>query len=382
MIPYGRQDISDQDVDAVTSVLRAPFLTQGPKVPEFEEAIASQCDARFGVAFSSATSALHGACRALGLDDNQTLWTSAISFVASSNAGLYCGAKVDFVDIEAETFNMSVSALKDKLVAARKSDSLPDIVMPVHMCGQSCDMEEIADLAESFGFEVIEDASHAVGGGYKGLPVGNCKYSSIAVFSFHPVKIITSAEGGMAMTRSGRLADRLRRFRTHGITRDASEMVGEPDGPWDYQQIDLGLNYRITDVQAALGTSQAGRLAEFVERRAKLATRYDALLADLALDLPLRKTDRLSANHLYVVRAKQSTERHRMFEELRAAGIGVNVHYKPIYLQPYYQALGFKQGLCPVAEDYYARAITIPLFATMTLEQQNQVVYELGRVCA
>lgn len=382
-IPYGRQSIEQSDIDAVVAVLKSDFLTQGPAVRRFEDAIVKATKAKHAVAMNSATSALHVACRALDVGPGDLVWTSAVSFVASSNCALYCGADVDFVDIEPDTFNMSVSALEEKLQAAQSAGRLPKVVIPVHLCGQSCRMDEIAVLAKRYGFAVIEDASHAIGGQYQEQPVGACVYSDICIFSFHPVKIVTTAEGGCATTQNDDLATKMDLLRSHGVTRDPALMQGEPDGPWYYEQVDLGYNYRMTDMQAALGCAQMERLDEFVAHRNALAERYDDLLSSLPLDLPHHNDDSLSAFHLYVVRPRlnEVTKSHReIFEALRAEQIGVNLHYMPIYLQPYYRGLGFKPGLCPQAEAYYARAISIPLFHEMRDTQQDRVATVLKAV--
>jgi UDP-4-amino-4,6-dideoxy-N-acetyl-beta-L-altrosamine transaminase len=377
MIPYGRQNISEEDVQSVVDVLRSDFLTQGPAVPAFEKSIADYCGVQYAVAVNSATSALHIACLALGVGKDDMVWTTPITFVASANCALYCGARVDFVDIDPRTYNMSVECLAKKLAHAVKSGNLPKVVIPVHLCGQPCDMAGIHMLAQQYGFKIIEDASHAIGGKYRGEPVGNCHYGDITVFSFHPVKIITTGEGGMAMTNDAQLAKRMQLLRSHGITRDANEMTHAPDGPWYYQQIDLGFNYRMTDIQAALGKSQKRRLDEFVARRHVLAERYDRLLADLPVITPWQHADSYSGLHLYVVRLKldEIAKTHReVFEALRAAGVGVNLHYIPVHMQPYYRKLGFKAGDCPEAERYYETAITLPLFPALTNEQQDKVV--------
>lgn len=377
MIPYGRQDISQDDIDAVNGVLRSDFLTQGPVVPRFEAAMADWTGAAYGIAVNSATSALHIACLALDLGPGDRLWTSPNTFVASANCGLYCGATVDFVDIDPATYNMSTARLEEKLAAAEKSGTLPKVIVPVHMCGQSCDMEAIGALARAYGVAVIEDASHAIGGRWQGAPVGNCAHSDITVFSFHPVKIITTAEGGLATTNDPELAAQMERLRSHGITRDPAQMTHAPDGPWYYQQIDLGLNYRMTEMQAALGLSQMDRLEQFVAHRHMLAERYDGALADLPLTTPWRHPDSYSAFHLYVIALDDPTLHRATFEALRAKGIGVNLHYIPVHLQPYYRNLGFAPGDFPAAEDYYSRAISIPVFGTMTEAQQDEVVAAL-----
>ena len=369
MIPYGRQDISDEDIEAVVAVLRSDFITQGPSVQHFERSIAEYCVAGHAIAVNSATSALHVACLALGVGPGNLVWTSPITFVASSNCALYCGADVDFVDIDDATTNMSVDALATKLAEAETSGRLPQVVIPVHLCGTSCDMQAIRALGDRYGFKIIEDASHAIGGRYLETPVGSCIYSDITVFSFHPVKIITTGEGGMAVTNDAELAQRMDLLRSHGVTRDPSLMTREDDGPWYYQQVGLGFNYRITDIQAALGLSQMTRLDAFVARRHEIADWYDEHLAALPLQLPVRPADSYSALHLYVIRVElENTPRtHReVFESLRAQGIGVNLHYIPVYTQPYYEQLGFKTGLCPTAERYYERAISIPLYPGLT----------------
>ncbi len=376
-IPYGRQDITSADIDAVVAVLQSDFLTQGPIVPKFEETVAGYCNVKHALAVNSATSALHIACLALGLGPGDWLWTTPITFVASANCGLYCGAKVDFVDIDSRTYNLCPQALASKLEQAEREGRLPKVLVPVHLCGQPCDMQAIQVLAQKYGFKVIEDASHAIGGKYKNGPIGDCSYSDITVFSFHPVKIITTAEGGMAMTNSDELAHKMALLRSHGITRDPAHMTHEPDGPWYYQQIDLGYNYRMTELQAALGLSQMTRLDSYVARRHNLARRYDALLADLPINLPWQHPDSYSGLHLYVVRLKldQITKTHRqVFEALREQGIGVNLHYIPVHTQPHYQRMGFKPSDFPESQSYYAQAISLPMYQTLTEEQQDRVV--------
>lgn len=376
-IPYGRQDISEDDVQVVINVLRSDWLTQGPAVPRFEKSVAEYCGAAHAFAMNSATSALHVACLALGLGKDDILWTSPITFVASANCGLYCGAKVDFVDIDPRTYNMSVTALEQKLEVADKQGKLPKIVVPVHFAGQSCEMREIKALADRYGFKIIEDASHAIGGKYLGAPVGNGCYSDITVFSFHPVKIITTAEGGMALTNDAELAAKVALLRSHGITRDASQMTHEPRGPWYYQQIELGYNYRMTDMQAALGASQMNRLDEFVTRRHDIAMHYDAMLADLPVTSPWQHSDSYSGMHLYVIRLKLDaiSKTHRqVFEALRNEGIGVSLHYIPVYLQPYYEKMGFKPGHCSEAERYYAEAISLPMYPGLSAGQQDRIL--------
>jgi UDP-4-amino-4,6-dideoxy-N-acetyl-beta-L-altrosamine transaminase len=375
-IPYGRQDISREDIDAVVAVLGSDNLTQGPAIPRFEAALAGYCKAAHAVAVNSATSALHIACLALDLGRGDRLWTSPNTFVASANCARYCGAQVDFVDIDPRTYNMSVPALAAKLERASAEGCLPKIVVPVHIAGQSCDMREIAQLARRYGFRVIEDASHAVGGRYLGEPVGNCRYSDITIFSFHPVKIITTAEGGMALTNDAELASRLGRLRSHGITREPELMEGANDGAWYYQQIDLGYNYRMTDLQAALGCSQFARLDEYVARRHALARRYDELLAGLPVVTPWQSPHAYSALHLYPIRV-DARRRRDIFDAMRARGMGVNVHYIPVHTQPYYRRLGFKAGDFPEAERYYAEAISIPIFPTLSEAHQDEVIAAL-----
>ncbi|APR54556.1 UDP-4-amino-4,6-dideoxy-N-acetyl-beta-L-altrosamine transaminase [Sphingomonas koreensis] len=385
MIPYGRQDISEADIEAVAAVLRSDFLTQGPAVPRFEARVAEHVGSAHAVAMSNATAALHVACLALGLGPGDWLWTTPITFVASSNAGLYCGAKVDFVDIDPVSYNLSVPALERKLEIAAREGRLPKVVVPVHLSGEPCDMAAIAALGERYGFRIIEDASHAIGGKYRGEFIGNCRYSDITVFSFHPVKIVTTAEGGMALTQDSDLAERMALLRSHGITRDQARMDGESDGPWYYQQVELGFNYRMTDMQAALGVSQMDRLDAYVARRHAIAARYDALLADLSVTTPVRHPDGYSGMHLYVIRVPQTRanwSRREVFDRLRAAGIGVNVHYIPVHTQPYYRAMGFRAGDYPEAERYYAEAISLPMFPTMTDAQQEQVVAAVAEAIA
>jgi UDP-4-amino-4,6-dideoxy-N-acetyl-beta-L-altrosamine transaminase len=382
-IPYGRQSVSEADIQAVIDVLRSDFLTQGPVVPAFEQAVADFCQARHGIAVNSATSALHLACLALELGKGDWLWTSPITFVASANCGLYCGAQIDFVDIDPRTYNMCPRALETKLLFAEKENRLPKVVVPVHLCGQPCDMEAIHALSQRFGFKIIEDASHAIGGEYLGLPIGNCAFSDITVFSFHPVKVITSAEGGMALTNSATLARRMQRLRSHGITRDTAEMTHKPEGSWYYQQIELGFNYRMTELQAALGLSQFGRLAQFVKRRHFLARRYDALLRDLPITTPWQDPKGYSGLHLYVIRLQleKIVKSHRqIFSDLQDAGIGVNLHYIPVYAQPFYQGMGSLPSDYPAAEAYYKEAISLPMYPDMTLLQQDLVVAALCKV--
>jgi UDP-4-amino-4,6-dideoxy-N-acetyl-beta-L-altrosamine transaminase len=385
MIPYGRQDISQADIDAVVAVLQSDFLTQGPQVPLFEQTVAKHVGAKHALAVNSATSALHIACMALGLGQGDWLWTTPVTFVASANCGLYCGAQVDFVDIDPRTYNLCPKALEAKLLAAEKADKLPKVLVAVHLCGQPCDMAAIHALGQKYGFKIIEDASHAIGGKYKGEFIGNSRYSDITVFSFHPVKIITTAEGGMALTNSNEVAHKMALLRSHGITRDTAHMTHVPDGPWYYQQIDLGYNYRMSELQAALGGSQMQRLDAFVARRHQLAQRYDQLLAALPVTTPWQHPDSYSGLHLYVIRLhldKINKSHRQVFEALREQGIGVNLHYIPVHTQPHYQRMGFEVGDYPQAEQYYAEAISLPMYQTLCDDQQNQVVAVLQKVLA
>ena len=382
MIPYGRQDIRQDDIDAVLEVLQSDFLTQGPMVPKFENLLSEKVGARYALAVNSATSALHVACMSLGLGEGDWLWTSPITFVASANCGLYCNARVDFVDVDPKTYNICPVALEEKLQKAELAGCLPKVVVAVHLCGQPCDMEAIYSLSQRYGFKVVEDASHAVGGRYKDDAIGSCKYSDITVFSFHPVKIITTAEGGMALTNNEKLAERMSLLRSHGVTRDPKLMTHEADGPWYYQQVDLGFNYRMTELQAALGVTQLDRLDSYVAARHSLAVRYDRLLSALPLTTPWQHPDSYSGRHLYVIRldlASINKSQRQVFETMRALGIGVNIHYIPVHTQPYYQGLGFKSGDFPEAERYYAEAISLPLYPTMTEAQQDEVVEALRR---
>ncbi|OYD97825.1 UDP-4-amino-4,6-dideoxy-N-acetyl-beta-L-altrosamine transaminase [Nostoc sp. 'Peltigera membranacea cyanobiont' 210A] len=381
-IPYGRQDISQQDIDAVIEVLRSDWITQGPAIERFEQAVANYCGAKYAVAVSSATAALHIACLAAGLGQGDILWTSPNTFVASANCGLYCGAKVDFVDIDPNTYNLSVDELERKLTGAEKQGCLPKVLIPVHFAGQSCEIEQIAALSQRYGFKIIEDASHAIGGSYQRQPIGSCQFSDMAAFSFHPVKIITTGEGGMVLTNHQELYQRLIRLRSHGITRNPDLMQGESHGSWYYQQLELGFNYRMTDIQAGLGTSQMQRLNEFVERRRFLAERYNQMLQDLPLVLPWQHPDTMSSWHLYVMllQLNKISKTHRqVFEEMRRDGIGVNLHYIPIHTQPYYQKLGFKLGDFPNAERYYQEAISIPIYYALTQNEQDKVVMSIKK---
>lgn len=382
-IPYGKQNISQADIDAVTDVLTSDFLTQGPQVPLFEQSIAQMVGAQFALAVNSATSALHIACLALGLGRGDILWTSPITFVASANCALYCGASVDFVDIDPDTYNLSVSALRAKLAIAKEHNCLPKVVVPVHLCGQPCDMQAIHALSLEYGFHIIEDASHAIGGSYHDHAIGSCQYSDITVFSFHPVKIITTAEGGMVLTNQPQLAEKMNLLRSHGITRQPDQMTHPADGPWYYQQIELGFNYRMTELQAALGVSQLTRLKQFVSKRHELAAYYHNILQDLPIVLPYQLPDTYSGLHLYVIRLipERISKTHKeVFEALRAKGIGVNVHYIPVHTQPYYQQLGFKLGDFPQAEQYYATALSLPMFPDLSTEQMDAIAQSLKEV--
>lgn len=378
-IPYGKQNINQQDINAVIEVLKSDFITQGPSIARFEKVVADYCQVKYAVAVSSATAALHLSCLALNLGENDSLWTSPITFVASANCGLYCGANVDFVDIDPYTYNLSVTQLEKKL----KTGNIPKIVIPVHLAGQSCDMERIYQLSQIYGFKIIEDASHAIGATYKNKPVGCCQYSDLAVFSFHPVKIITTGEGGIVLTNNNDLYETLIRLRTHGITRSPELMTEESHGNWYYQQLELGFNYRITDIQAALGYSQMQRLDDFVNKRRFLAQRYNQLLAENPITLPYQNPDTNSSWHLYIIRLKldQINKTHKqIFDSLRQANIGVNLHYIPVHTQPYYQKLGFNWGDFPQSETYYQEAISIPLYYDLTEENQDYVISTLKEI--
>lgn len=386
VIPYGRQNINEADIQAVMEVLKSDFITQGPAIDQFENAVAAHCGSRYAVAVSNATAALHIACLALDLGPGDVLWTAPNTFVASANCGRYCGADVDFVDVDPETYILSMSALEAKLKQAQASGkSIPKIVIPVQFAGQCAEMDRLADLAKTYGFSVIEDAAHAIGGAYQGKPVGSCEYSEMTVFSFHPVKIITTGEGGMITTNREDLYQRLLRLRSHGISRDERFMRNPSEGPWYYEQMELGFNYRMTDIQAALGASQMNRLESFVARRHELAKRYAQLLAELPVICPTQHPDSYSALHLYPIQldaGRTDKSRKVVFEALKSKGIGVNVHYLPVYLQPYYRDLGFEPGYCPQAEAYYSQAITLPLYFDLTFEQQDQVVQALREALA
>ena len=378
MLPYGKQDIVQTDINAVLDVLKSDFLTQGPKVPLFEKSVSDYCGAKYGIAVNSATSALHIACLALCLEKGDWLWTSPNSFVASANCGLYCKAKVDFIDIDAQTYNISVDKLEKKLIQAKKENKLPKVVIPVHFSGQSCDMRGIYKLSKKYGFKIIEDASHAIGGKYLDKPIGGCQYSDITIFSFHPVKIITTAEGGMATTNNVQLAEKMNLYRSHGITRDKRLMKKSLNESWYYQQIDLGFNYRMTELQAALGISQMKRLDGFIKKRHIAISAYNSLLRTAPVILPKQDSDCYSSGHLYVVRILNSApfDRNKVFKRLRINNIGVNVHYIPIYRQPYYSKFGYNYHDFPETEKYYSEAITIPLFPTITWQHQCSIVKE------
>ena len=383
MIPYGKQEITQQDIDAVVDVLKSDFLTQGPQVPAFESSLTSFTGAKHALAVNSATSALHIACLALGLGSGDRLWTTPVTFVASANCGLYCGAEVDFVDIDAATYNLCPVKLEEKLVQAKALGKLPKVLVAVHLCGQPCDMSAISKLAQEYNFKVIEDASHAIGGDYLGTQIGSCKYSDITVFSFHPVKIVTTAEGGAALTNDATLSEKMNLFRSHGVTRDPNLMVGESHGGWYYQQVELGYNYRMTELQAALGVSQMTRLSEFVAARHVLAKRYNDQLSELPITLPYQLPETYSGLHLYVIRLQldKITKTHKqVFDALRESSIGVNLHYIPVHMQPYYQNMGFNIGDYPAAENYYQEAISLPMFHLMSIGQQDEVVSVLSNI--
>jgi UDP-4-amino-4,6-dideoxy-N-acetyl-beta-L-altrosamine transaminase len=381
LIPYGKQDINQNDIDSVLKVLKSDFLTQGPQVPIFERKISSYCCSDFAIAVNSATSALHLACLALNLGKGDILWTSPNSFVASANCALYCGAKVDFVDIDTDTYNMSVEILEEKLKQAKINNTLPKIIIPVHFAGQSCNMKKIFKLSKEYGFRIIEDASHSIGGKYLNSKIGSCQYSDITVFSFHPVKIITTAEGGILTTNNHKLADKMKLLRSHGISRDRKLMTKSSEGGWYYKQIDLGFNYRMTELQAALGTSQMRRLDDFVLARHKLRKQYDNLFENLKIKIPFQSPDSYSALHLYPIQLIDNLKsRTKVYNELRLNGIGVNVHYIPIYNQPFYQSMGFDKALFPNTENYYKNAISIPLYYGLSRSKQVKIVNTLKSI--
>jgi len=376
-IPYGRQDVNQDDIDAVTQILKSDYLTQGPVVPRFEASVAAHSGAEYAVAVNSATSALHIACLALNVKPGDYVWTSPITFVASANCALYCGANIDFVDIDPLSYNMSVTALTKKLEIAKKNNTLPKVIIPVHLAGQSCEMLEISKLSNKYGFKVIEDASHAIGAKYLDKPVGSCLFSDITIFSFHPVKIVTSVEGGVAVTNDPELANIMKRLRSHGITRDPNEMIGPTDGSWYYQQLNLGFNYRMSDVHAALGLNQMKRLEVFVSKRNALASYYDSLLKNSSITIPLQISECYSSFHLYIIRIpvkSQNFDRLQVFERLRSNGIGVNVHYIPVYRQPYFKKFNFNIKDFPESERYYSEAISLPMFPSITKHQQEAII--------
>jgi len=383
-IKYGRQDVTQDDIEAVNEVLRSDWLTQGPMIPAFEETISNYCNASFAVATNSSTSALHIACLALGLGDGDILWTCPNTFVASSNAGLYCGANIDFIDCDSETYNIDIKKLEERLSVAKSENNLPKVVMPVHLTGQSCEMESIFKLSQEYGFRIIEDASHAIGGEYKGAKVGSCEYSDITVFSFHPVKIITTGEGGMALTNDAKIFNKLQKFRSHGITSDQEEMYSRPANEiWNYQQVCLGYNYRMTDISAALGISQMERLDQYISTRHLIANKYNAALAKLPLITPFQHKDTYSSYHLYVIRLeldKLSRSQKEIHDSLIETGINVNLHYIPVYRQPFYEKMGFKKGYCPEAEKYHETAISIPIYPTLNDSDQDWVINSLVKL--
>ena len=379
IIPYARQDLNQDDVDAVVKVLNSKFLTQGPTVPSFEAALAKKCNAKFSIAVNSATSALHIALVALGVGPGDSVWTTPITFAATANAILYCGGVVDFVDIDSGTYNLSPIKLREKLIKAKANNTpFPKVVIPVHLSGQSCEMEEIYSLSLEYGFHLIEDASHAVGGSYKGNPIGTCKYSAITIFSFHPVKIITTAEGGLLLTNDQNLYSRLQLLRSHGISSDGSKFEAmDEEEIWNYQQIDLGYNYRMSDVHAALGLSQLSRLDEFIHKRTRIAKKYNLALAELPITLPWQHPDTQSAYHLYLITLQLSKLRKtqkQIYRELNEAGILVNLHYIPVYRHPYYEKLGFIKNYCPEAERYFTSALSLPMFPAMSDGEQGHVI--------
>lgn len=380
MIPYAKQSITEQDIDAVVQVLRSDFITQGPIVSQFEKAVADYCSAQYSIAVSNGTAALHLACLALGVSSGDIVWTSPNTFVASANCALYCGAVVDFVDIDSITYNMSLEALKKKLQDAQQNDCLPKVLIAVHFAGQSCEMKEIKALSEQYGFMIIEDAAHALGGDYLGQKIGSCLYSHITIFSFHPAKMVTTGEGGMLLTNESELAYSIEQLRSHGITKNTENMTHESYGDWYYQQLNLGFNYRITDLQAALGLSQLQRLNEFVNKRRQLVQSYNTQLAGLSITIPWQHPDSQSCWHLYVIRLKLkkiTKNRKEVFDQLRQSGIGVHVHYIPVHTQPYYQQLGFNRGDFPESETYYEEALTLPLYVDLTETDINFITQKL-----
>ena len=378
MIPYGRQDISQEDIDAVITVLKSDYLTQGPAVPIFEKAISNYCGVTHAIAVNSATSALHIACLALGVVEGDCVWTTPTTFVASANCALYCGATVDFVDIDPRTYNLSVERLAEKLHLAEKVGKLPKAVIPVHLCGQSCDMEGIHKLSQRYGFKIIEDASHAIGGKYKDKLIGDCQFSDITVFSFHPVKIVTTGEGGIAVTNDDTLARNLRLLRSHGITSEAAHMEARPlQEIWNYQQIALGFNYRMTDIQAALGISQMNRLGEFITKRHSIAAQYNQELLNLPIQTPWQHQDTSSSYHLYPIRIRPENcgkSQRQIYDDFISSNILVNLHYIPVYRHPYFQKKDFQVGYCPEAEKYHKESISLPIYPTLTAKDLEKVI--------
>ena len=372
MIPYGRQNIDNSDIEAIVKVLKSDFITQGPTTPEFEKAISKITNSKYSCAVNSGTSALHIACLSLGIGKDDIVWTSPISFVASSNCALHCGAKIDFVDIDKTSYNICVNKLSQKLIKAEKEGKLPKAVIAVHLSGQSCDMKTIKKLSKKYNFKIIEDAAHAIGGKYLGEPIGNCNYSDITVFSFHPVKIITTCEGGICTTNDPNLYNRLCRYRSHGITRQPKEMLNKPDGSWYYEQLDLGFNFRLNDLMSALGLSQLNKLDKFISEREKIAQLYNSLLEKTSIITPKQSIDSISSRHLYIIRIPEN--RNVIFENLRNNGIGVNIHYIPIYRQPFYKQYNFKYKDFTEAENYYKEAISIPIYPGLTESQQEKIV--------
>lgn len=383
MIPYGRQDISKEDIESVLKVLKSDLITQGPVTPKFEEAVNNFCGSKFSFAYNSATSALHAACYSLGVKKGDYVWTSANTFVASANCALYCGAKVDFVDIDSKTYNISIQSLEDKLILAKKEGKLPKVLIPVHFSGQSCDMKKIHNLSKIYKFKVIEDASHAIGGKYLSKNIGKCEFSDIAIFSFHPVKIITTGEGGLATTNDKNLADKLNLFRTHGITKRREKFSTETEGPWFYEQQLLGFNYRMTDIHAALGLSQIKRLKSMIKKRHEIAEIYNKKLSNLPIQLPLQNPETFSSYHLYVIRLdleKIKLTQEQVYSYLRKNDILVNLHYMPVYYHPYFKSLGFKRGYCPRAEKYYSETLSIPMYSSLLKKDQDKVIKILNKL--
>ena len=382
MIPYARQSISEDDISAVVSVLRSDLITQGPIVAQFEKAVASYCSAKYAIAVCNATAALHLACKALEVTSGDVVWTSPNTFVASANSALYCGATIDFVDIDPKTYNISIEALGKKLQAAKKNACLPKVLIVVHFAGQSCEMKKIKALSEQYDFTIIEDAAHALGGDYAGQKIGSCQYSQLTIFSFHPAKMITTGEGGMILSNDAELAAKIDLLRTHGITKNTQQMTQASHGDWYYQQLSLGFNYRITDMQAALGLAQLQRLDDFVKKRRQLARSYNKQLDSLALTIPWQHPDSQSSWHLYVIRLNSCIDRKKVFEQMREAGIGVHVHYIPVHTQPYFKALGFKEGDFPASEKYYQETLTLPLYVDLTEQQVTHISETIRNILA